>query len=106
MVAELSFGFWRYLLTQRYTDPLWIPHLRHGFPGLPPHADRAAVHDSVEPLVRLRNRIAHHEPIHARDLETDAKRLIIVTGWMSGDTRRWMMTWSRIPAVLSTKPPR
>jgi hypothetical protein len=104
LVAELSFGFWRYLLTKRYTDTLWIPHLRHAFINLPPKADRAAVDAQIEPLVRLRNRIAHHEPIYKRDLDLDAKRVMGLTGWICKDTQRWMMSWSRIPTVIAAKP--
>jgi len=31
VIAELSFGFWRYLSTSAHEVPLWLPHLRHGF---------------------------------------------------------------------------
>ncbi|HET8684200.1 MAG TPA: hypothetical protein VFM54_20350 [Micromonosporaceae bacterium] len=34
VVAELGFGFWRYLLARRYERVLWLPCLRHAFPGL------------------------------------------------------------------------
>lgn len=104
VVAELSFGFWRYLLTKRYTDPLWIPHLRHAFPHTQPGLDRARVDTEVDALVKLRNRIAHHEHIFNRDLDADAIRALGVIGWVCKDTRDWIKTWSRIPAVLKAKP--
>ena len=31
---ELSFGFWRFLLSKRYQNTLWAPHLRKAFPGM------------------------------------------------------------------------
>ncbi|WP_414936452.1 hypothetical protein [Amycolatopsis sp. cmx-11-51] len=31
MIAELSFGFWRYLSARRHHDPLWIPYLHLAF---------------------------------------------------------------------------
>ncbi len=35
IIAEMSFGFWRYLLTSHYEASLWTPALRHAFkPGL------------------------------------------------------------------------
>lgn len=42
IVAELSFGFWRYLLTSHYVSSLWTPALRHAFPMTkrpPRHSD-------------------------------------------------------------------
>lgn len=72
VVAELNFGFWRYLLTARYEASLWTPALRHCFPiGLA----RSTVYDPVENINAFRNRVAHHEPIHARNLHDDIDRL-------------------------------
>lgn len=33
IVAELSLGFWRFLLTSHYTHTLWTPALRNAFPN-------------------------------------------------------------------------
>jgi len=63
VVAELSFGFWRFLLARRYTASLW-PALRPGFPYLP-SADRRELEAPVTRLHQLRNRVAHHEPLIA-----------------------------------------
>lgn len=36
VIAELSFGFWRYLVASRYLTALWIPGARAAIPhGLP-----------------------------------------------------------------------
>ena len=34
VVAQLTLGFWRYLLASRYGRTLWLPCLRQAFPGL------------------------------------------------------------------------
>ena len=39
----------------------------------------------------LRNRIAHHEPIFARELASEYQTIIEVIGWMCGDTRSWVV---------------
>jgi hypothetical protein len=36
VVAELTFGFWRYVLAAPYQGTLWAPALRHAFPCLSP----------------------------------------------------------------------
>jgi hypothetical protein len=59
-ISELSFGFWRFLITRKLTG-IW-PDLASGFPHAP---DRRR--ETVEaPLSRLhvfRNRLAHHQRV-------------------------------------------
>ncbi len=111
VVAELTFGFWRYLLSRRYETSLWTPALRHAFPGLRP-ARRATVYDPVNRLVRLRlrlrnrlrNRIAHHEPIRNRPLEQMHADLLRVAGYLDSDVQAWIQERSRVPRLLLSRP--
>lgn len=67
VVAELTLGFWRYLLVSRYEHSLWNPSIRssfHGLSHLSGSDSRKAVYSAVERLNYLRNRVAHHEPIY------------------------------------------
>ena len=67
LVAELTLGFWRYLLIARYEHSLWNPAIRSKFPALghlSGSESRRQVYDRVEKLNYLRNRVAHHEPIY------------------------------------------
>ncbi len=67
VVAELTFGFWRYLLVSRYEHSLWNPSIRGSFQGLSHLSgsdSRKAVYSAVERMNYLRNRVAHHEPIY------------------------------------------
>lgn len=64
VIAELMFGFWRYLSTTAHHHPLWIPYLHNAFT---PGTHRKAVDGPVDHLHRLRNRIAHHEPLLRRN---------------------------------------
>lgn len=64
VIAELMFGFWRYLSTTAHHHPLWIPYLHTAFT---PGTNRHAVDGPVARLHRLRNRIAHHEPLLRRN---------------------------------------
>lgn len=63
-VAELMFGFWRFLHARAYEATLWTPCLRKAYPHLEPQR-RQLVYTRLDHLNTLRNRIAHHEPIHA-----------------------------------------
>jgi hypothetical protein len=87
VVAELTFGFWWSLLSDHYNRTLWQPCLQHAFIN----ARRRRPHDELDHLRELRNRIAHHEPIHGRDLANDYTTMLDTAerfrrGWPGGST--------------------
>ena len=51
-------------------------------------------------MCKLRNRIAHHEPIFTRRLDEDHTRILQVTGWISPRARAWIECRSRVPLLL------
>lgn len=108
VIAELSFGFWRYLCAERYLTSLWGPALASQFSHHPAFDNaiqiRADVDIRMARLHFLRNRVAHHKPIHRRALADDAKNILELAGWMCTDTLIWMVGVSRIPAVLDSRP--
>lgn len=110
IVAALSFGFWISLLGPGgrldpagrrgdYEMTLWRPALRGAFPHRTP-LTRKQAHLPLNCLRKLRNRIAHHEPIFARNLLEDHQRLLDVTGWISPRVRSWIEGHSRVTALL------
>lgn len=108
VIAEFSFGFWRYLCSVSYLTSLWVPALGSAFPRHPragnPRVVRVDVEDRMQRLHFLRNRIAHHEPIHRRDLRHDLDGLVELVGWICADTQTWIICESRSGAVLKTRP--
>jgi hypothetical protein len=72
VVAELMFGFWRYLSTAAHHHPLWIPYLHTAFVA---GTSRRQVDRPVGRLHLLRNRIAHHEPLLRRNAATGVLNL-------------------------------
>lgn len=105
VIAELTFGFWRYLLAKRYQASLW-PAIVTAFPNHPAgsKAPRVAVHDDIQRLQVLRNRIAHHEPIYRRNLQDDFNGMLSVASWISPDAAAWVANLSRVPSVLAQRP--
>lgn len=75
VIAELPFGFWRYLSTTAHHHPLWVPYLHAAFG---PGTARQSVDRPVGRLHLLRNRIAHHEPLLKRNS---------ITGVLSASTQ-------------------
>ncbi|MEZ4450094.1 MAG: hypothetical protein R3B09_11510 [Nannocystaceae bacterium] len=98
VIAGLSFGFWVALLERRAEMVLWRPTLHRAFP----HARlaRAPVHQRLDHLRRLRNRIVHHEPIFRRHLRADHRSLLRVAGWIEPRVGEWIAHHSRVDTVL------
>lgn len=78
VVAELSLGFWRYLAASRYLTALWTPALYRAFPAGPSdkRQQQREVDRHLQNLLLVRNRAAHHEPIHRRNLAQDLRASI------------------------------
>jgi hypothetical protein len=103
VVAELTFGFWVELTARSYHGDLWVPYLYTAFPHGKLH--RKHIHRRLQTVHRLRNRIAHHEPIltsrncvyagHQRHITLP--ELVECTEWICPDTARWLMHTSRYP---------
>lgn len=97
-ISELSFGFWRFLITKKLTS-LW-PDLASAFPNAP---DRRR--DTVEkPLARLhdfRNRLAHHQRIWNRDPAARIGDLLAIAGYIDPALPSWIKSTSTVSAVLN-----
>jgi hypothetical protein len=94
-------GFWRYLLASRYERTLWRTSLYRAFPG---QGRRRAIYTKLAALHLLRNRVAHHEPVHNRPLERLHADVLLLAGWICPTTRTWMAKHSTVQPVLGTRP--
>ena len=104
VVAELSFGFWRYLLVRRYAATLW-PAIRHAFPHLPRgERGRRTLEGHVSDLHQFRNRIAHHEPLINIPLRTRLQSLEYVLDRIDPQIRAWALDDGRLATLLNNRP--
>jgi hypothetical protein len=110
VVAELSYGYW-VGLANAYDTTLWRTDLHRIF--TPRIEARRALHETLDRLRTLRNRIAHHEPIFQRKLSDDYARIRMVLGCLSPSTLAWLDHHSTrgrssapvgVPAALAVKP--
>lgn len=102
IVAELSFGFWVSLLNKQYHQTLWIPALGKAFPHA--HRKRTDIHDELNHVRLLRNRIAHHEPVFNRHLAMDYKKIIEITGWINPVKAEWIDHHNNVQTALARHP--
>ncbi|OIH92344.1 hypothetical protein BIU90_10550 [Curtobacterium sp. MCBA15_001] len=106
VVAELTFGFWRYLVESRYHTALWVPGVHRAFPDGAPNlrVRRAEVAQRLQQLHFVRNRAAHYEPIHERDLGRDQRLAVELLSWVSPVAGAWAERVSDLPAVIAARP--
>lgn len=103
LISALNFGFWRYLLTGRYQTTLWPQAIREGFPLLS-QGGEGRLFRSVGRLHSLRNRIAHHEPVHSRPLDLDLRDGYFVVSSICTTTAIWVRRRSRAGCMLANSP--
>jgi len=101
IVAELSFGFWVGLFSNAYDQSIWRTDLYRLFS---PRPQRKDLHEKLDKLRTLRNRIAHHEPIFQRRLMDDYARLCEVLRSLSPELCSWSEHHSRVYDVLADGP--
>lgn len=101
IIAELPFAFWVGLFAKERDVALWRLDLCRIFYPTP---KRGRVHAHLERLRKLRNRIAHHEPIHNRRLKADYEIALQLLGWLSSTAADWVRYHSRIPELLVADP--
>jgi hypothetical protein len=108
VIPELKFMFWVSMVTARHDRRLWIPHIAKFFPALRPTADprdrRRALHARLDEIRKLRNRIAHHEPIYDRHLLDDYSKVVEVVSWISADVMDWLRSFEKVTALIARRP--
>ena len=120
VIAQLMFGFWRYVTRGRYEEAFWLPALDEAFtniPGANAVDRRVTLETAMINLNKLRNRIAHHEPIckpwkrhdhggvelvlSVDDVYQDLKKVL---DWCDPSSSGHFLQQSCVPELLATRP--
>lgn len=108
LIPELKFVFWQKMFTGRFDDRIWDKHLLPVFPNLDKKLSiatlRQNIYNDLEQLRKLRNRIAHHEPIFTRNLDSDYQKIINLIQYRCVITADWMRENQKVTGVLAVKP--
>jgi Abi-like protein len=81
MVSALTFGLWVNLYNKPYEE-LWRKCLAKAFPHRPAILTRKHMRETLHPILRLRNRIAHYEPILSLDLPRMQQNIVDIVRWI------------------------
>jgi Swt1-like HEPN len=100
VIANLPFRFWVQLFAKDYDESLWRPYLHKIFA----RTKRSYVHDGLDRLRTLRNRIAHHEPIYQRNLGQDLNTLRRLLEPLSPQVLQWVRHHDRVQRTMSVGP--
>lgn len=106
IIAELKFSFWEDIFTRRHDVRIWNPHIKNQFShalGTPAEV-RLRVHSDLEIIRKLRNRLAHHEPIFKRNLESDLTQILDLISIRSPETASWVRRLEKVTPLLGAKP--
>lgn len=108
VIAELSFGFWSHLTVASHEKALWVPYLHHAYPRGTNRKDPDGV---ISTINRVRNRIAHHEPIFDRPGIPDDQRpttfhaaLMSVLDQLAPKAAEYVSRTSTVATVLTERP--
>lgn len=103
VIAQLTFGFWRYLSTSAHDQSLWVPFLHRAFlPG----TTRRQIDRRLERLHLLRNRIAHHEHLIGTDLGSRCTDIVAIAAALSPDLEQFLRSSTTTTHLLATRPRR
>lgn len=105
LLAQMSFGVWRFLLPDR--DPgrqyLWRAALSGAFPNLN-RRPRDLVR-SVDGIYKLRNRVAHLEPLlRAADTRAQFTNMRMVLSEIDPAIEQWFVSIQRVTGLLRARP--
>lgn len=109
VIPELKFVFWQKMLTGRFDTRLWNNHILRAFPhaasqGIQPSQLRQNLYHDLDTVRRLRNRIAHHEPIINRNLQDDFLTITRIIEYRNEDVAEWMKNNQILLPLLTLKP--
>jgi hypothetical protein len=101
VISEISFGFWHQLVSKRQKR-IW-PDLAAAFPHSP-NRNQATIHDPVERLRSIRNRIGHHHRIWSLDIAARYADILGVAGYIDPQLATWIDGRSRVHDTLAKRP--
>jgi len=105
VLAQMTFGTWRYLLPGR--DPgrqyLWRNAVQAAFPHLA--SSSAVLVGQVDGIYRLRNRVAHLEPLlRGGVVRAEFNNMRAVLGAIDPHAEGWFVSNQRVTHVLRRRP--
>lgn len=101
VIAELPFGFWRYLSSAAHEKTLWVPCLYQAFPR---GTDRREIDRPTGRLHQLRNRVAHHEPLLRTDVAARLEDITQLARMIDPELGQYLAVTTTVGHCLTRRP--
>ncbi len=105
VLAQLSFGTWRYLMPDKDAGRrlLWRDAISFAFPHLESAGEELT--RRVRGVHQLRNRIAHLEPLlQSGFVETEFANMRFILAGIDPEVETWMVSRQRVTSILRQQP--
>ncbi len=105
VLAQLNFGSWRFLLPSEASVPkqkIWDEALANSFPHW--YGDWRSLVESIHAIYKLRNRIAHLEPIFRTNLRARRRQILNVLKAIDPSMHAWYLSHDRLLPVIDARP--
>jgi hypothetical protein len=92
IIATLTLGFWKQLFSKEYMQSIWIQHDRELFPFAKSSERQIKnIRIYLETILRLRNRVFHHEPIwNDKNLISKHEDIYRLLRWINPKVASWI----------------
>jgi hypothetical protein len=92
ITATLTLGFWKQLFNKEYMQSIWIQHDRELFPFAKSSERQIKnIRIYLETILRLRNRVFHHEPIWSdKNLISKHEDIYRLIRWINPKVASWI----------------
>ncbi len=115
IVAATTLSLWRELSKTDYFPVVWKNGFAAAFSEHPkkqtPKAALVDLHRAIDETLKLRNRIAHHEPILGQihrvpgsELQKKFDLMVGAVGWVDVHAQQWVLARSAFGTVLAANP--
>src|SRR5699024_10974682 len=108
VIPEMNFVFWQGMFTVRNDQNLWLPHFEDTFSGANCSSGidvlRERMYKDLDTIRRLRNRIAHHEPIFQENLVLIYQTIIKIVKYRCCVTSQWLEENATVLELIEHKP--
>jgi len=102
IVSQLTLDFWSNLFRAEYDRPLWQANMKRLLPNI--SVTRKFLQKLVVQINKIRNRIAHHEPILDLNVSKIHQDIVDVVSYRSQDTANWLSAHSTVDIITRTRP--
>ena len=109
IITEAKFIFWQTLFTKRHDERIWNTQLSKCFPNMELLSSipegRTEIYQTIEKIRKLRNRIAHHEPIFYLNIHEKYNLICRLIGFRCKTTENWIRNKNELYPYIHTKFP-